>query len=111
LAIFIDQSTQTEIKEEEEEKSAGSSKQTKGEEPKDEESQTAEVSKRSRVVKKKRSSRDASVQTSVSTTVPSPALRQVSRNVPLLIAREEATQTLDERRLLRDASSHTEDLH
>lgn len=111
IAILIDQSTQTKAQEPE------SSKQEKGVEesaktqPKDEGSQTAEELKRLRIVKKKRSIRDASVQTSVSTTVSSPAIRRPSRSAPLLIAREEATQTLDERRLLRDASSQTGDLH
>ena len=58
--------------------------------------------------KKKRQTKEAGSQTSASTTVPAPALRQFSRNMPLLIAREEATQTLDERRWMRDEANQTD---
>jgi hypothetical protein len=75
-----------------------------------EEEEEEEKPKRVTSIKKKKQLKDASVQTTHSTTVPTPALRTVSRNVPLLISREEATQTLDERRLLRDSTSQTESL-
>lgn len=67
-----------------------------------------ETPKKTKILKKKRHVKDASAQTSVSTTVPTPALRRMSIHAPLLIAREEATQTLE--KLMKDSTSQT-DLH
>jgi hypothetical protein len=55
--------------------------------------QAQESSKRTGVLKKKKLTKEASVQTSITTTVPTPALRRSSHNVPVSISREDSTQT------------------